>query len=87
MKLKKGFITHQSGDEQILVSVGGEGFSGLVRSNSTAAEIVNCLAQDTTEAAIVDHIAAEYDAPRQVIAQDVARILDTLRSIGALDEG
>lgn len=86
MKLKAGFITHEMDGEQIMVATGGTGFSGLVRSNRTAAFIVNCLKTDTTPEQIVQTVAAEYDAPTEVIAADVERILTTLRSIGALDE-
>ncbi len=85
MKLKETFITHEMDGEQIMVAVGG-GFSGMVRSNATAAFIVDCLKNDTTQEAIVDAMCAEYDAPRDVIAGDVEKILAQLRSIGALDE-
>ena len=86
MKLKAGFITHEIGGEQIMVSAGSVKFSGLVRSNKTAAFIVDSLKKETTAAEIVEAMAKEYDAPREVIASDVAVILDKLRSIGALDE-
>ena len=86
MKLKSEFITQTIEDTQFLVPLGGEAFRGIVRSNGTAAFIVDCLKQETTEEAIVDAMCAEYDAPREVIAADVAEILDTLRSINALEE-
>ena len=86
MKLKDIFITQDIEDTQFLVSVGNGFFNGIVRSNGTAAFIVNCLKQETTQEQIVNAMCAEYDAPRETIAADVAGILDTLRSIGALDE-
>ncbi|MCI9377820.1 MAG: PqqD family protein [Eubacterium sp.] len=85
MRLKKGFITHESEGEQILVSSDTKAFSGLVRSNSTAAFIVNQLKSDTTIGQIVDAMAMEYDAPRDVMEKDVAKIVDQLVSIGALE--
>lgn len=85
MKLKSSFITHSSGNEQIMVSVDGS-FSGMVRSNSTAAEIINLLATEITKESIVDAMLERYDAEREVIERDVDRVLDSLRSIGALDE-
>ena len=42
MKLKNEFITQDIDDTQFLVPVGAEAFSGIVRSNKTAAFIVNC---------------------------------------------
>ena len=47
MKLKAGFITYMSDNEQIMVSAEG-GFSGMVRSNRTAAAIIDLLAEEIT---------------------------------------
>lgn len=85
MKLKKEFITHESDGEQILVSSDTRAFSGLVRSNSTAAFIVNRLKSETTIRQIVDEMAKEYDAPRAVMEQDVKKIVEQLASIGAIE--
>ncbi len=86
MKLKSGFVTQEIGDTQFLVSLGGEQFNGLVRSNKTAAFIVDRLKEETSEEAIVDAMCARYDAPRDLIRGDVRGILDKLRSIRALEE-
>ena len=88
MKLKTGFITHRVGKEQMMVAAGPAAklFHGMVRSNETAAFIVDCLKEETTEEAIVDRMCAEYDAPRDVIAADIKEILATLREIKAIEE-
>ncbi len=86
MKLKSNFITQDIEDTQFLVPVGAESFSGMVRNNKTAAFIVNCLKEDTTEEAIVDAMCSQYDAPRDIIAADVKEALNTLRSVNALEE-
>lgn len=86
MKLKDGFVTHDMGGEQIMVSTGTAAFSGLVRSNGTAAFIVDCLKEETTKEQIVAKMLAKYDAPEAVISADVDKILEKLRSIKALDE-
>ena len=85
MKLNHEFITREMDDQQIMISASGK-FSGLVRSNKTAAFIVDCLADDTTEEEIVQKMLSKYDAPEEIIREDVKKILDTLRRIGALDE-
>ena len=85
MKLKESFVTHISGDEQVIVDT-TSAFVGLIRSNRTAAFIVECLKQETTADGIVDQMTAKYDAPRDVIERDVLNILETLRKVGALDE-
>lgn len=85
MKLNSDFITREMGDQQLMIST-ADNFNGLVRSNKTAAFIVDCLASDTTEEEIIQKMLARYNAPKDIIQEDVQKILDTLRSIGALDE-
>ena len=86
MKLKNSFITQEMDGEQIMVSTGGSDFAGMVRSNATAAFIVDCLKKDTTREEILDSMCAKYDASREVMAADVDMVLDKLTKIGALDE-
>ena len=85
MKLKKEFITHTSGDEQLMISAGGS-FNGMVRSNKTAAFIIDMLKEETTKKAIVDAMLERYDADEAVISADVDKVIDALRGIGAIDE-
>ena len=85
MKLKKEFITHTSGDEQLMISAGGS-FNGMVRSNKTAAFIIDLLKEETTKEKIVSLMLETYDADEQVISADVDKVIDALRSIGAIDE-
>ena len=86
MKLKSDFITQDIEDTQFLVPLGAESFQGIVRSNSTAAFIVNCLKEETTEEKIVDAMCAKYDADKKTIEADVKEILDILRSVNAVEE-
>lgn len=88
MKLNAEYITHSSGTETVIVATGASSrhFNGLVRSNRTAAYLVECLKTETTETGLVDAMCAKYDAPREVIAHDVAAVLAQLREIGALEE-
>lgn len=88
MRLHEEFAVHDAGDEQIMVATGTmvSNFNGLVRSNATAAFIVDQLKEDTTEEQIVEAMFAQYDAPKEVIAADVAKIIAQLRSIGAIVE-
>lgn len=86
MKLKEDFLIKEIEGTQFLVPMGEEGFNGIVRSNKTAAFIVDCLKEETTMDEIVDAMCAKYDAPKEVIIVDVSEILDILRSINVLDE-
>lgn len=85
MKLKKEFMTHMDGENQMMVDVSAK-FSGLVRSNKTAAEIVDLMKSDTIEEMIVSAMQKKYDVSESVLKQDVYRVIEILRSIGAVDE-
>ena len=86
MKLKSDFIVQEIDDTQFLVPLGHEAFNGIARSNKTAAFIVNCLKNETSKDQIVDAMCLQYNAPRETIDADVEEILNTLRSIHALEE-
>lgn len=85
MKLKSNFITHDSGDGMLMICAGGS-FNGMVRSNSTAKDIINLLKEDTTKERVVDAMLEKYSADRSVIEADVNAVIEKLRGIGALDE-
>lgn len=84
MKLKDTFVTYNAAGEHTMVAT--QGFSGIVRSNKTAAFIVEALKTPTTQEQIVDAMAARYDALREIIEKDVGQVLEKLRSIGAIED-
>ena len=86
MRLRDGFITHASNGEHITVTAGNTAFNGMVRSNQTAGFIVECLKNDVTKEDIVGKMLEKYDAERAQIERDVEKILEQLRSIGAIDD-
>ena len=57
-----------------------------VRSNATAAFIIDQLKTETTKDAILDAMEKKYDASRAVMTEDVDMVLGNLKKIGALDE-
>lgn len=85
MKLKKEYVTHNDGEQQMMVDTSAK-FSGLVRNNKTAAYIVDLLKSEITEEQIVAKMLEKYNVEESVLKKDVRRILDTLRSVGAIDE-
>lgn len=85
MKLNSKFITHSSGNEQLMISVGGD-FNGMVRSNSTAAQIIDLLKCEITREEIIEKMLEEYDVELSVLEVDVDKVLDSLRGIGAIDD-
>ena len=86
MKLKKEMLTHTMDDSQVMVSTDKDVFSGIVTSNKTAAFIVDCLKDETTPDAIKKAMFDKYDAPMEMISEDVDEVISKLRSIGVIDE-
>ena len=86
MKLKQEFIYHNTGNEAVLVPIGGAGFSGVVKGNQTLGAILALLQEETTETAITDALCERFNASRETIAADVAKVLGELRKIGAILE-
>jgi hypothetical protein len=87
MKLKKGFITHTIQNTQVMVATGAASgtFNGLACSNETAAFIINCLKQETTEADIVKKITDTYEVDQDKALNDVRKTIDQLQKIGAIE--
>ncbi len=86
MKLRSEFLIHQNDNETLLVPAGSAEFSGIVKGNNTFGEILSLLKDDTNESQIIKSMCERYEAPEEVISQDVRKILDSLRSINALEE-
>ena len=84
MKLNPSFITQTIEETQFLVPIGQTSFHGLVKSNPTAAFIVDCLKKETTKEQIVEAVYERYEAPKETIAKDVERIIKSLKEIGAI---
>ena len=86
MKIKSEYITHMIDDTQYLVGVGSNAFHGIVRSNETAAFIIEQLKTETTKEKVVAAVLEQYEADPAKVAADVDMIIEKLRGIGALDE-
>ncbi len=87
MKLDTNLLTHETKGEHYVISTGNSRFKGIIKNNQTAAFIVECLKEETTESSITDKIMAEYrGADRSIVERDVANIIGKLRSAGAIVE-
>ena len=86
MKINKNFLTHDDGENKLIVSTGSSEFSGLIRGNSTAGFIIGCLENDTTEDEIVEKMQQEWDVSDEIARKDVRKIVEQLRSVGAIDD-
>ena len=88
MKLKKTFCTQKVADGQIMVPVDNSesSFKGIVRSNSTAAFVVDMLKEGTTKEEILKKLTDTYDAPVEKLESDLDKILEKLKSIDAIED-
>ncbi len=91
MKIKKGFILREmSKDEGLSVVVGvganAEKLNGYITLNESGALIWKTLSKGATVDDVVKVMVAEYDAPEEVIRNDVLLVIEKLREIGAIDD-
>ena len=88
MKLNPEFMSQQIGDSTILVPVGdaGKQFHGIVQMNETAAFIIECLKEETTEAEIQADMLDAYEATEEELSEAIWDTLEKLRECGALVE-
>ena len=86
MKLKNGFLTQNIDNEQILIAADSKVFQGIVKSNETAAFIVDELKKETTKQEIMAKMMEAYDVAEDVVSRDIDVVFAKLRGIGALDE-
>ncbi len=86
MKLNPAFVTRQFRDTYVMTGTEDVSFKGVVNGNSTTAFVVECLKSETQREEIISKMLSKYDAPYEVISEDVDKILSALRSIGAIEE-
>ena len=87
MKLNTDFLTHITKGEHYMISTAKAKFCGIVKSNDTAAYIIECLKTDTTEEEIVNKLLEDYQVSSiDIVRHDVANTIDKLRSLGAIVE-
>lgn len=86
MKLKPEFLTHEMNGEHLTVPVGRNSFSGVVKSNKTAGFIIEQLKNEISEERIVEALLDKYEVSKETAEKDVKKVLETLRSINAIQE-
>ena len=86
MRIKEEFVTVTDKDSSITVSTDTKLFSGMIRSNETASFIISCLEKETNVDEIVSKLLNEYDVNEEKATNDVLKVIETLRQIGALHE-
>lgn len=85
MRLRDSFVTHDNKEGQVMVDVSGQ-FSGIIKSNKSAAFVVELLKEEHTKEELVEALYNKYDAPREILESDLNDLIDKLRKVGALAE-
>ena len=87
MKLKYEFETVELDGEYMAVPVGdnASGLCGIIRLNPEGKELLDLLKSETTEAAIVDTLAAKYENDRTTLEEYVQEFTAQLRENGILE--
>ena len=84
MKLKSTFITHNSGNEQLMISAGGD-FNGMVRSNSTAGEIIDMMKKEITREEIIAAMLEKYEVEESLLRADIEKTVNALAEQGFVE--
>ena len=86
MRLKSNWELMELDDCIYAVPTGAmpDDYHGAIRLNETGAWIFDQLKAETTEEALVEAMANEYDAPREQIASDVKKYIAEFTKRGLL---
>lgn len=88
MKIKDGYILKKVAGENIVIATGEErlSFNGIITFNEVGAEVFARLDGTRTQEEIVDEIASVYNAPREVISEDINKLIEKMKNHGLLEE-
>ena len=85
MKLKDGFLLRQVAGQTVVLPTGGDlDLNMMITLNETGAFLWDRLQSDTTEAALVTALLAEYDVDEKTAADCVAAFVRKLDDNGFL---
>jgi len=87
MKLKDGFILHETEGEYILVATGeaSENFNGYIRINESAAFLISRMMDGIERESLIEQMLEEYDVVRPRVEKDVDALIEKLSAIHALE--
>lgn len=87
MKLKKEIVLGSIDGKDFAIATGKltKKFHGIINNNKTANYIFELLQKEQTEDSIVKAMCEKYDAPEDVIRNDVKEVLNQLSELGILE--
>lgn len=87
MKLKDGFVLHETEGEYILVATGvaSESFNGYIRVNHSGAFMIERMMNGISKEDLIDAVVEHYEVEKEVVEKDLAKLVETLTSIHAME--
>lgn len=85
MKIKDDYLTYNLDGTELIVGVSDDAFKGMIKANPTASLIISCLKEEMGEKDILKRMSEKYDAPADVLAADLKKMLDQLKEIGVIE--
>ena len=85
MKIKDIFMVETVDQDQFMVCLDSNVFSGMIQLNETAAFIINSLKEETSVDEIVDKMILEYEVDKEQAKMGVESLVQQLYNINALD--
>lgn len=85
MKIKDIFMVETVDQDQFMVCLDSNVFSGMIQLNETAAFIINNLKEETSVDEIVDKMILEYEVDKEQAKMGVESLVQQLYNINALD--
>lgn len=86
MKIKSGFILREVAGENVLIFLSPELKNKVITLNNSGALLFNLISEGKNEKELVDALLEEYDTDEATASSDVKKFIETLSSIGALED-
>lgn len=88
MKVKDGYILKKVAGENIVIATGEArlSFNGIITFNEVGSEVFTRLDGTKTVSQIVDEIASLYNAPKDIIENDINNLIEKMRNHGLIEE-
>ena len=84
MKIRNIFEFEEINNELIMVSLDSDFFNGLIKVNDSAAFIINCLKEETSEDEIITKMVEYYQIDVDVATKGLNKVLYQLKGLNLL---
>ena len=88
MKIKNGYILKKVAGSNIVMATGEESnnFKGVITFNEVGADVFTMLDGVNSVDKIVETISAKYDAPSEIVKEDVLNFIEKMKAQGLVEE-